>query len=88
LLGDISFQLERWQNISVEECSAQRIANKFLDALLQELFSKAKNPHRVFVGAVQQLYTDIDEACWRPGKYTLCLFDLMHQVSACAMRSY
>jgi hypothetical protein len=31
------------------------------------MFSKAKNPHRVFVGAVQQLL-NVTEACWRPGK--------------------
>lgn len=36
--------------------------------MLQEMFDKAANPRRVFVGAVQQLYTDVDEACWRPGK--------------------
>ena len=47
--------------------------------MLQEMFNKAANPHRVFVGAVQQLYTDLDEACWRPGKSLICLFD----TSAC-----
>lgn len=39
-------------------------------ATMQEMFSKAKNPRRVFVGAVQQLL-NITEACWRPGKPTL-----------------
>ena len=34
------------------------------------MFSKAKHPERVFVGSVQQLATDIEEACWRPGKPT------------------
>ena len=36
------------------------------------MFSKAKHPERVFVGSVQQLATDIEEACWRPGKPTHC----------------
>ena len=43
--------------------------------MLQEMFEKAANPRRVFVGAVQQLYTDADEACWRPGKSTAFLLD-------------
>ena len=40
----------------------------FHDCGVQDIFSKAKHPERVFVGSVQQLATDIEEACWRPGK--------------------
>ena len=39
-----------------------------LKICVQDMFSKAKHPERVFVGSVQQLATDIEEACWRPGK--------------------
>lgn len=32
----------------------------------QDMFNKAANPRRVFVGAVQQLY-EFQEACWHTG---------------------
>ena len=48
--------------------STVRAGLHYMKTGVQDMFSKAKHPERVFVGSVQQLATDIEEACWRPGK--------------------